>query len=130
MIAAFDHVHLFCSDVEETARFFETFLEAKTMVRGEMLGRPMIRLDLQGIMVILATATAREALAPGEGRRGLDHIGVRVRNLRKSMEEMKKKGGKFSKGYTLTGPPTWPVGTKYAFLDGPDGIRVEVVERP
>jgi catechol 2,3-dioxygenase-like lactoylglutathione lyase family enzyme len=130
MIAAFDHVHLFCGDVEETAKFLETFLEAKITVRGEMLGRPMIRLDLQGIMVILATATGTERFAPGEGTRGLDHFGIRVQDLKKAMEEMKKKGGKFGKDYTVTGPPTWPAGTKYAFLDGPDGIHVEVVERP
>ncbi len=130
MISAFDHVHLWCADVEETARFFENFLEARVTARGEMEGRPMVRMDLQGIMVILATATGADRLAPGRGSRGLDHIGLRVPDLRKAMEEMRKKGARFGVDYTVTGPPTWPAGVKYAFLDGPDGIRVEVVERP
>jgi catechol 2,3-dioxygenase-like lactoylglutathione lyase family enzyme len=130
MVSAFDHVHLLCSDVEQMGRFLENYLEAKVTVRGEMGGRPMIRMDLKGIMVILATATAADELAPGRGSRGLDHIGVRVQNLKNTMEEIKMKGGKFSVDYTVTGPPTWPVGTKYAFLDGPDGVRIEIVERP
>jgi lactoylglutathione lyase len=130
MITAFDHVHLFCSDVEETAKFFENFLGAKVIVRGEMGGKPMIRMDLQGIMVILATGTGAGRLAPGLGSGGLDHIGLRVQDLKKAIEGMRMKGGQFSVDYTVTGPPTWPVGTKYAFLAGPDGIRVEVVERP
>ncbi len=130
MITVFDHVHLFCRDVERMAKFFEDFLEAKVTVRSEMGGRPMVRMDLKGIMVILATATAADQLAPGKGSRGLDHFGIQVRDLKKAMEEIKKKGGKFGVDYTVTGPPTWPVGTKYAFLDGPDGVRVELVERP
>jgi catechol 2,3-dioxygenase-like lactoylglutathione lyase family enzyme len=130
MVIAFDHVHLLCSDVEETASFFETFLESKVTIRGEMGGKPMIRMDLQGTMVILATGTGAGRLAPGQGSRGLDHIGLRVQDLKKAMEGMRMKGGQFSVDYTVTGPPTWPVGTKYAFLEGPDGIRVEVVERP
>ncbi len=130
MASVFDHVHLYCSDVEKTARFFEDFVEAKVTVRGEMAGKPMVRMDLQGIMIILATATGAEQLAPGRGSRGLDHIGVRVQDLKKTMEEIRKKGGQFGIDYTVTGPPTWPAGTKYAFLDGPDGIRVEFVERP
>lgn len=90
----------------------------------------MVRMDLKGIMVILATATAADQLSPGKGSRGLDHFGIRVQDLKKAMEEIRKKGGKFVLDYTVTGPPTWPVGTKYAFLDGPDGVRVEIVERP
>ncbi len=124
MIKAIDHIHVYCKNVEETAKFFETFLDAKITVRSEKSGNPEVRMDLLGIMVILATATSTDALATREGRRGLDHIGLLVQDLSKTIEEMKKKGGKFSKDCTQAS-----AGVKIAFLEGPDGIHIEIVER-
>ena len=129
MIKGFDHLHFYCRDVEEAARFFETFLEAKVTVREEMFGAPLVRMNFQGTMVILATASSPEILEVMKGKRGLDHIGVLVEDLKKTMEEMKEKGGKFSKDYTVVGPPARASVIKFAFLEGPDGIQVELVER-
>ncbi len=130
MIDAFDHLHFYCKDVNETASFFETFLEAKTIVREEINGNPTIRMNLQGIMVILAATTKTETLTVLNRKRGLDHIGVLVKDLMQVIEIMKEKGGKFSKDYTVLGPPARTDVVKYAFLEGPDGIQVELVERP
>ena len=130
MIKAFDHIHFVCKDVEETAKFFETFLEAKIKLRGEMRGKPMISMDLQEIAILLTTATTTEMLSPREGKRGLDHIGVQVQDLSKTIKEMKEKRGIFSLDYTVANSPSWPVPIKIAFLEGPDGIHVEIVERP
>jgi catechol 2,3-dioxygenase-like lactoylglutathione lyase family enzyme len=129
MISAFEHVHLFCRDVEEMAKFFEDFLEAKVTTRSPRGGKPMIRMDLKGIMVMLVTTTAADQLVPGKESRGLDHFAVKVPDLKKAVEEMKRKGGKFSLEYAFTGPPEKPRSVQYAFLDGPDGIRVEVIQR-
>lgn len=129
MIKAFDHLHVYCNNVEETAKFFETFLEAKITVRGKMSGNPVIRMDLQGIMIILAPATQTDALTPFVERRGLHHIGIQVHDLKESLEKMKKQGGKISQDYTIIGPPTRPDVVKFAFLEGPDGIHVELIER-
>lgn len=124
MFKALDHVHYYCKDVEETAKFFETFLEAKFLFRDEESGKPRIRMDLQGIMISLATATKEDMFATREGRRGLDHIGLQVQDLRKTIDEIKEKGGKFSLDYTVVSNEV-----KVAFLEGPDGIQVEIVER-
>ena len=43
---------------------------------------------------------------------------------------MKDKGGKFNLDYTVTDSPSWHVPIKIAFLEGPDGIQIELVERP
>jgi hypothetical protein len=40
------------------------------------------------------------------------------------VEDLKKRGAKISIGPSVAGP-----GVKYAFVDGPDGIRIELVER-
>jgi len=72
----------------------------------------------------MGTAPGSNQLVPGKGSRGLDDSGFRVTDLEKTVEVLKKRGAKISIGPSAGGP-----GVKYAFVDGPDGIRIELVER-
>ena len=63
-------------------------------------------------------------LTPGKGNGGLDHFGFEVKDLEKTAEDLKKRGAKFS-----VEPISTATGSKYAFIDGPEGIRIELVER-
>ena len=63
-------------------------------------------------------------LEPGKGSRGLDHFGFQVKDMEETVKGLKGKGAIISAGPNVT-----PAGVKYAFVDGPEGIRIELVER-
>ena len=75
-------------------------------------------------MFLLGTKPGAGQLIPGKGNRGLDHLGFKVKNLEETAQELKKKGVKFS-----VEPFVAPSGNKIAFIEGPEGIRIELVDR-
>ena len=125
MITGFDHVHIVCRDIEKAMRYFRDVFEGREVYRGELRGLPFIRMNVKEVQVILiGTRPEAGQLTPGEGRGGLDHFGFRVKDLEKTAEDLKKRGAKFS-----IEPSVSSTGAKYAFVDGPEGIRIELVER-
>jgi catechol 2,3-dioxygenase-like lactoylglutathione lyase family enzyme len=125
MVIGLDHIHFICGDVEEAVKYFKNVFEAKETSRGEIRGFPVVRVDVKGsIVALMGTAPGSSQLVPGKGSRGLDHIGFIVKDLEKTVEDLKKRGAKFSIGPTAAGP-----GVKFAFVDGPDGVRIELLER-
>jgi len=125
MITGIDHIHYVSNQMEEMVKYFTDIFGAKEISRGEARGYPMIRLEVFGVTIsILGTDPGAGQLEPGKGLRGLDHIGFRVKNLDATLEELKKKGVK-----TLLGPNVTPAGIKFAFIGGPEGIRVELLEK-
>jgi catechol 2,3-dioxygenase-like lactoylglutathione lyase family enzyme len=65
----------------------------------------------------------RTELASSKGR-AIDQVGFSVDNLSETLERMRKDGVK------VTDEPKTALGgkLKYAFIEGPDKIRIEVVE--
>ena len=125
MINGLDHVHIMCGDVEKSVRYFEDVFGGEVESRGELRGFPMIRMDVIGVFInLMGTDPKAMALEAGKGSRGLDHFGFNVKGLEKTVEDLKKKGAKIS-----AGPGVTPAGVKFAFVDGPEGIRIELVER-
>jgi len=125
MITGIDHVHFICGDVEKMVKYFEEVFEGKIESRVELRGYPMVRLHAYGVPVnIMGTDPKAGTLVAGKGSRGLDHFGFAVKDLEKTVEELKKKGAQFS-----IGPGVTPTGVKYAFIEGPEGIRIELVDR-
>jgi lactoylglutathione lyase len=125
MITGLDHVHVICGDVDEAVRYFKEVFEGREVSRGELRGLPMVRVDVKGVIVaLMGTESGSGQLAPGKGSRGLDHFGFKVKDLQKTFEDLKKRGAKFS-----IGPNVTPAGVKFAFIDGPEGMRIELVER-
>jgi catechol 2,3-dioxygenase-like lactoylglutathione lyase family enzyme len=125
MIRGLDHVHVICGDVQEAVRYFKEVFEGQEVFRGELRGLPMVRVDVKGVVVaLMGTEPGSGQLAPGKGSRGLDHFGFKVKDLQKTFEDLKKRGAKFS-----IGPSVSTTGVRYAFVDGPEGIRIELVER-
>ena len=125
MINGLDHVHIMCGDVEKSVKYFEDVFGGKVESRGELRGFPMIRMDVKGVFVnLMGTDPKAMALEAGKGSRGLDHFGFNVKGLEKTVEDLKKKGAKIS-----AGPGVTPAGVRFAFIDGPEGIRIELVER-
>ena len=125
MITGFDHVHVMAGNAEEVASFFEKIFGGRIFAREQAGGLPVVRMDLYGVNVfIFGTKPGAGQFESGKGLRGVDHIGFKVKDLAKAAEELKKKGARFS-----IEPSVTPAGVKFAFIDGPDGLRVELVER-
>jgi len=126
MIIGFDHVHVVCRDIEKALKYFLDVFEGREVFRGQVRGFPLIRINVKEVQVILiGTGPEAGQLTSGKGDSGLDHFGFKVKDLEKTAEDLKKRGAKFSVEPSVsTG-----TGAKYAFVDGPEGIRIELVER-
>lgn len=128
----YDHVHLRSPDPDATARFFETMFgaEAKrdiyppgTLYPGQM----RVSLTLGGQKVLIAPPHPHDdtAQAPGFPHYGLEHIGLTVDDVDAACEELRARGAEIA-----IGPLTRSPGLRLAFVRGPEGIMVELVQRP
>lgn len=56
---------------------------------------------------------------------GLEHFGLTIDNLDEAVEELRSKGADIA-----IGPLTRSPGLRLAFIRGPQGLMIEIVERP
>jgi lactoylglutathione lyase len=125
MILGLDHIHVICGDVEKAVGYFEKVFDGRVISRDKKPGLFIVRMDVKGVPIaLMGTKEGSEQLTPGKGYRGLDHFGLRVSDLEKTAEELKSKGAIFS-----ISPNISATGAKYAFIEGPEGIRIELVQR-
>ncbi len=125
MITGWDHMHIVCGDLEGAVKFFVEHFHGKETSRGTIRGLPMVRVDVMGLdIAFIGTDPKSSLLQVGKGQRGLDHMGFKVDDLDKTLQELTVKG------ITLnTQPGVTAAGAKYAFINGPEGIRIELLER-
>ena len=120
-----DHIHLRTTNPEAMAQWFEQKLGAE-VVRTMQEGKPRIDLKLGGANIFIAP------VAPGEGvnpppttpYQGLDHFGLTVSNIDAVVAELKAKGAEFTRETTTVRP-----GVRVAFLRGPEGVSIELLDR-
>jgi lactoylglutathione lyase len=123
---SYDHIHLRSRDPRATADFYNRMFGARILESVQADGQPRIDLDLNGLTVFIAqvAADANIAAAPADPHLGLDHFGLRVDNLDAAVAELKGRGATFT-----TEPRTIRPGVKIAFIQCPDNVRVELLER-
>jgi catechol 2,3-dioxygenase-like lactoylglutathione lyase family enzyme len=121
----FDHIHLFTRDPEATAAFYERMFGAE-VIRSMQEGKPRIDLKLGGanIFILDVSGNSKAGAGPAHPHQGLDHFGLQVRNIDAVCAELKSKGAVFSRE-----PVTIRPGTRIAFVTGPDGVSIELLER-
>lgn len=121
----FDHIHLFTSDPEAMASYFESMLGAE-VIRSAPGGQPRIDLKLGGANIFILDVSGDPKAVTGatHPHRGLDHFGLLVENIDKVCDELKAKGANFTRG-----PETIRPGTRIAFIEGPEGVSIELLER-
>ncbi len=126
-VYSYDHIHLRSPNPAETALWYERMFDAKIIETPQPSGPNRVDLDINGLMVFIAGAMPQGEEIQGlrDPHYGLDHFGLRVENLDEAITELKAKGAEFA-----VESRTMPSGLKISFLRGPDGVRVEVVERP
>lgn len=118
-----DHVHLRSRDAIKAAQFYIDVFGATETGR---VGAPEVSrmiLDLGGLTVFIEHAPS---LPPGATPQhlGLEHIGLRVENIETAVADLARRGIPLVSGITDLGPHL-----RIAFLDGPDNVRIELLQR-
>lgn len=123
----FEHIHLLSQNPEATAAFYEKMFGAEILRSKMPDGGPRIDLKLGGMDVFILPVKAGDGAvgaAPAHPHQGLDHIGLRVKNLDKVMADLKAKGAEFTRG-----PITVRADLRVAFMKGPDDVSIEILDR-
>ena len=122
----FDHVHFKCSDPEKTVAFFKENFEAKEVNQFDSGGMSIVTLDIGGLWYNFSPKRSGEDVDPRTQpvRYGVYHIGLKTRDLLAEAAKMKARGVKFTMEVNQLNPKT-----KYGFIEGPDGISIELLQR-
>src|SRR5215510_6917481 len=120
-----DHIHLRTANPEATAQWYERMLGAE-VIRTMQQGKPRIDLKLGGanIFILDVSQDPKAGAGPGHPHQGLDHFGLEVKGIDAICADLKGKGVVFTRG-----PETVRPGVRIAFLTGPEGVSIELLER-
>ena len=122
----YDHTHFKCSDPEKTVAFFKDNFGAKEVIRFEVNGMSIVTLDIGGLWYNFSPKRPGESVDPRTqpARYGVYHIALKTRDLAAETARMKARGVKFIQEAAQANPTT-----KFAFVEGPDGIPIEIIQR-
>lgn len=138
----FGHLHLFSADPVAAGEWYKKYLNAKSRSTRPPSREPRFYRDVQiGPSVSLMADNVNIIIYPSEypkkvyaeqwkGRSEFettkghttDHIGFSVDNLPEALEKLRKDGVKVTDEIRTIGP------VKFAFIEGPDKVRIELVE--
>lgn len=122
----YDHIHLRTYDPQATIQYYQDMFDAERVESVQSDGKPRVDLNLNGLTIFIAAVPADADLprAPSQPYIGLDHLGLRVDDLDAATAELKRRGATF-----ITEPRTIRPGVRIAFIQGPDDVRIELLER-
>jgi catechol 2,3-dioxygenase-like lactoylglutathione lyase family enzyme len=122
----FDHVHLVAKDPQATANWYAEKLDGKIARSLEVKGAPQIYVSLGGFIIIVRGERPAERAAAKPGLEwGIDHFGLRVKgDFDRFCSGLRSKGVAFSLEPTDFNPTT-----RIAFIQAPDGVSVELLNR-
>jgi catechol 2,3-dioxygenase-like lactoylglutathione lyase family enzyme len=121
----YDHIHLRSPNPEATAQYYERMFGAEVL-RSMQQGKPRIDLKLGGANIFIAPVAAGDGVNPPPTTpyQGLDHFGLTVSDIDAVVAELKAKGAEFTREPTTVRP-----GVRVAFLRGPEGVSIELLDR-
>ena len=122
----FHHIHLLCSDLENTIDFFTRVFGASLVVRKKFGSADGASLDLNGTAINLRVAADGETINTEASQPiyGYHHMCVEVDDVDAACEELAGKNIEF------TGSPrNTPDNLRVAFFKGPDDIVIEVLQK-
>ena len=123
---SFDHVHLVSPNPQATADWYVDKLQGKVVRSLDVKGAPQVYVSLGGFIVIVRGQRPEEkASDKSQLEWGIDHFGLRVKgDFDGFCDGLRKKGVTFSLE-PLDFNPT----TRIAFIDAPDGVSIELLNR-
>jgi lactoylglutathione lyase len=119
------HTRMRVSDLDQTIQFYVNVLglevlERKTSPRGSQLA--FLRVPNSDELIEL---TSFPPSGPVKVQEDLVHLAFQVESLDETMALLTAKGVKVTDGPTQTSS-----GSRFIFIDAPDGYEVELIERP
>lgn len=119
------HTRMRVSDMEETIRFYTEVLglevlERKTSPRGSHLA--FLKVPNSEELIELASFPPS---GPVKVQEDLVHLAFEVANLDATIRELNEKQVKITDGPTRSSS-----GSRFIFIDAPDGYEIELIERP
>ena len=119
------HTRMRVSDMEQTIRFYTEVLglevlERKTSPRGSQLA--FLKVPNSEELIEL---TSFPPSGPVKVQEDLVHLAFQVESLDDTIASLNAKGVKVTDG-----PTTSSSGSRFIFIDAPDGYEVELIERP
>jgi len=120
----FDHLHLRSPDPEAAAAFYVNMLGADITNRVPTPRGLRIIVALGGVTMFIEEVPMGTHAAPLAPYVGVEHVGLSVTGLHAAVAEMKTKGAYFTLEPTSPRP-----GVTIAFVQAPDGVQVELLER-
>ena len=122
----YDHIHLRSPNPDETAAYYERMFGAEIIKSIQSDGRERVDMSLGGVMMFIAKVDPDAALSekPAGSYVGLDHLGLRVRDIDRVCDELKSKGAEFT-----VEPKTIRPGVRIAFVRGPQNVLIEILDR-
>jgi lactoylglutathione lyase len=119
------HTRMRVSDMEQTIRFYTDVLglevlERKTSPRGSHLA--FLKVPNSEELIELASFPPS---GPVKVQEDLVHLAFEVGNLDATIRELNEKQVKITDGPTRSSS-----GSRFIFIDAPDGYEIELIERP
>ena len=115
-----NHIHFKTPDPSKTAQWYIDTLGAKEISHNEGAdGRINYRLDLHGIPMNVTGHIAGQQL---EQHYGLEHVALDTDEFDSMLHRLKDQGTRILEERTT------PNGGRLAFFEGPEGVRLEILE--
>ena len=125
-----NHVHIRSADPRSTAEWYAKYSNAKIVAEREVMpGTITITTEVGGPVRLNISSqpegSSKERSTAELNRLGLEHFGFNVADLKSEIDRFEKDGIRVVLPLTeVTG------GTKLAYIEGPDDVLIELVERP
>ena len=123
-----NHLHFRSEDPDAAAKFYCDNFGAIIASERPLSTTKSIQLELDGrpLMTISGRAEGEDPV-PGsnEPRYGLDHFGFEVDDMEEAAAHLRANNANF-----ICEPWTMPSGSMVAFIEAPDHVSVEIIQRP
>ena len=123
----FDHVHLVSKDPQAAANWYVANLGGDIVRNGTIKGAPQIYVEIGGgaVLIVRGERPGENSGAKAGLEWGVDHFGVRIKgDFAAFCAGLKARGVQFSVEPTEFNPTT-----TLAFINAPDGVSVELLNR-
>ena len=114
-----NHIHIKTSDPRKTAQWFVKNLGAKIAAENRSGDRMSFRLDLHGLGLNVTDFLEGQKLGQ---HYGMEHLALDTDDIAGEVQRLKAAGARILEERQL------PDGRHVCFFEGPEGVRLEVME--
>ena len=118
-----EHIHIYCAQLEPMIEFLTKAFDAQVVVRRKFGNDDGAVINMGAVPLFIQQQATFEAGKAGAA--SYDHIGLRVIDIEASIKKATDApGGKLVRGIQPAGA------AKTAFVSGPEGLLIELIQRP